>query len=660
MILKRFPFFLLILLTAQSAHTQTTYTFNGGIFVSPWDNPATWTPNGIPGPSDTAVISILPGSNSALMFHDSFEVGTLRIRSYFDLLGSGQLTVLDSFYTSYPGYCFINLTLADGARGRVDDADYAGPGAFHVFNNVLAIDGDIVFDAAQISVVEGRINGKVTVKQGRLLGHQIVNALGQLFIDPPAGDTLVIGRITNRGKVTWKNGHLRNIKRRFVNEGLWLMEASGHAMLNDSTHIDSLFVNDGLLVANSVSVYTHFVNSGTISVVDSAVLTLEDGMHFYEGIFSGGTLRLRGDTSAVLGYVASNNMNVFELDHTVLKVVDPFNPADTLRLNDAEVIGQGSLSVKGHFDWRGGTSHVPVHVFPYATAFVGSGALPPVAIYSFFNEGEVVQSGGFLPDGDCINAGTWTFADGLPAGLAGNGTFQNIGDVVMCGDSSGSLTFNVPVTNQPTGSMEGEGAITFGMGLNNLGRTAPGCILGTLTITQDFNTGAGVMLDVQGSQLGTYDRLVAFGNITAGGILHIETPPGFMLNDTIDVIYTTGAFIGVFDDVVAPPNYKILYRPNGVSIVYTSMVGTSSAVGVSPWRLSPTLATDEIRLTSGTTTTEDQTVWVMDAQGRIVQTLFLKKGAQELTIPVAGLPAGLYHVQVVNGKETQNLKFVKS
>jgi len=169
--LRCYLFFLAILLTAISAPAQTTYTFNGGIFVSPWDDPATWTPSGVPGPNDTAIINIQPGSNSALMFHDTFSVGTLRIRSYFDLLGSGKLTVLDSFYTSYPVYSFINLSLAEGAHGRVDDADYAGPGAFHVFNNVLAVDGAMLFDAAHVSVVEGRINGTVTVKQGRLLGH---------------------------------------------------------------------------------------------------------------------------------------------------------------------------------------------------------------------------------------------------------------------------------------------------------------------------------------------------------------------------------------------------------------------------------------------------------------------------------------------------------
>lgn len=649
----------LLLSWLPTAQTQTTYTFKGGIFVSPWDNPATWTPNGVPGPLDTAVISILPGTNSALMFHDSFEVGTLRIRSYFDLLGSGKLTVLDSLYTSYPGYCFINLALAEGARGRVDDADYAGPGAFHVFNNVLAIDGDIVFDAAQVSVVEGRINGKVTVKQGRLLGHQIVNALGQLVIDPPVGDTLAIGRITNRGKVTWKNGHLRNLKRRFVNEGLWLMEASGHAMLNDSTHIDSLFVNDGLLVANSVSLYTHFVNSGTIAVVDSAVLTLEDGMHFYEGIFSGGTLRLRGDTSAVFGYVASNNMNVFDLDHTVLKVVDPFNPADTLRLNDAEVIGQGSLSVTGHFDWRGGTAHVPVHVFPDATAFVGSGALPPVAIDSFFNEGGVVQSGGFFPDGDCINAGTWTFADGLPACLAGNGTFQNSGSVLLCGDASGSLTFNLPATNQPSGRIEGDGTMTFGMGLNNLGLTAPGCTVGTLTIAHDFDTGAGVNIDVAGTQQGEFDRLVGFGDITAGGVLRIETPPGLIFTDTINIIHAAGAFLGTFDSVVAPPKYVVLYSPHGVDLTCLPTVHTVTDPLIQPWRLFPTLATDVVHLVANTIPDKNPHLLIRDATGRFMQVSKLDAGFQHLIIPVSNWPAGMYHVQILNGQETWNLKFWK-
>ena len=657
--LRCYLFFLAILLTAISAPAQTTYTFNGGIFVSPWDDPATWTPSGVPGPNDTAIINIQPGSNSALMFHDTFSVGTLRIRSYFDLLGSGKLTVLDSFYTSYPGYCFINLSLAEGAHGRVDDADYAGPGAFHVFNNVLAVDGAMLFDAAHVSVVEGRINGTVTVKQGRLLGHQIVNPIGRLVFDPPAGDTLSIGRITNRGKVVWKNGHLRNLKRRFVNEGLWLMEASGHAILNDSTHIDSLFVNTGILNAASVSLQTHLINSGSIVVVDSAVLTLEDGMHFYEGIFSGGTLRLRGDTSTVFGYIASTSLKVFDIDHTVLNVYEPFNPADTLRLSDAEVIGPGSLTVTGHLNWQGGTLNVPAHVFPGATAEIRTGMLPPVATYSFFNEGNLTQSGSFFSNGDCINAGIWQITDGQPVDIAGQGSFENYGSVVLCSDTSGLLTFNVPVTNQPSATFAGIGAIAFGMGLNNLGLVEPGCAVGTLTLAQDFDTGAGVTLDVEGDQPGQYDRLVAFGDVSASGTLSIQTPPGLILADTIDIINTAGVFTGVFAEVVVPPDFKVLYRPNGVSLAYSPMVGTATTGLASPWQLSPTIATNEVRLATYAPSGDNLNVWVVDAQGQIVQVLFLENSMQELTIPVADLPAGLYHVQVVNGKESFNLKFVK-
>ncbi|MCC6411773.1 MAG: T9SS type A sorting domain-containing protein [Saprospiraceae bacterium] len=656
--LKYLPFLIVILLASLTTSAQTTYTFNGGIFVSPWDDPATWTPNGVPGPSDTAVINILPGTNSALMFHDAFEVGTLRIRSYFDLLGSGKLTVLDSFYSSYPGYCFINFSLAAGAQGRVDDSDYAGPGAFHVFNNVFAVDGAIVLNAAQVSVVEGRVNGTILMKKGRLLGHQIINPDGQLIFDPLAGDTLAIGRITNRGKVVWKNGHLRNLKRRFVNEGLWLMEATGHTILNDSTHIDSLFVNTGILYASSVSMHTHLVNSGTIDVAENAVLSLEDGMHFYEGILSGGVLRLRGDTSTAFGSVASTDLNVFDVDHTVLNVFEPFNPADTLRVQDAAVIGQGSLTVTGHLDWRGGTIHVPVHVFADATALIRTGQLESRAGASFFNEGETTQNGAFFSDNDCINTGVWAIANGQPAVVVGNGSFQNYGSVSLCGDASGSLTVNVPMTNHNSGRLEGKGGISFGS-LNNFGLTAPGCTVGTLTIAENFDTGAGVTIDVEGDILGQFDRLVVFGDVNASGTLQIETPPGFILSDTIDVIFTTGAFIGVFDNVVAPPNYKVLYRPNGVSIVYSTIVGTVTAEPASPWQLSPTLATDEVRLASATTSTEDQTVWVMNAQGRIVQVFSLNKGAQELTIPVSDLPAGLYFVQVVNGNKIENFKFVK-
>jgi hypothetical protein len=335
-------------------------------------------------------------------------------------------------------------------------------------------------------------------------------------------------------------------------------------------------------------------------------------------------------------------MNVFELDHTVLKVVDPFNPADTLLLNDAEVIGQGSLTVTGHLDWRGGTAHVPVHVFPGGTAFVGSGTLPPVAVYSFFNEGAVVQSGGFFIDGDGINAGTWTIADGLAAGLAGNGSFQNIGDVVLCGDASGSLTFNLPVTNQPSGSFTGDGTLVFGQGLNNLGWMEPGCPVGSLTVAHGFSLGAGADMYVEGDQPGQYDRLTAFGDIAAGGTLRITTPPGFILQDTIDIIHATGAFSGVFAAVEAPQYYKVLYRPNGVSLYYSPTVGTSGP-GSPVGRVYPTLAADQVFVELP----GEQTVRLVDAFGRVVRQIAHAGGTTVL--PVYDLPEGLYRVVTESG-----------
>jgi len=285
--------------------------------------------------------------------------------------------------------------------------------------------------------------------------------------------------------------------------------------------------------------------------------------------------------------------------------------------------------------------------------------LPPVATYSFFNEGNLTQSGSFFSNDDCINAGIWQITDGQPVDIAGQGSFENYGSVVLCSDTSGLLTFNVPVTNQPSATFTGIGAIAFGMGLNNLGLVEPGCEVGTLTLAQDFDTGAGVTLDVEGDQPGQYDRLVAFGDVSASGTLSIQTPPGLILADTIDIINTAGVFTGVFAEVVVPPDFKVLYRPNGVSLAYSPMVGTATTGLASPWQLSPTIATNEVRLATYAPSGDNLNVWVVDAQGQIVQVLFLENSMQELTIPVADLPAGLYHVQLVNGKESFNLKFVK-
>src|SRR5580700_2609558 len=76
-------------LLIQTAHAQTSYTWNGSVSTA-WNTATNWTPNGIPGSADN--VTIVTGSNNCVVNATS-SINNLTLTSGTLNLGGFTLTV---------------------------------------------------------------------------------------------------------------------------------------------------------------------------------------------------------------------------------------------------------------------------------------------------------------------------------------------------------------------------------------------------------------------------------------------------------------------------------------------------------------------------------------------------------------------------------------
>ncbi|MEL6617168.1 MAG: hypothetical protein AAFQ43_15610, partial [Bacteroidota bacterium] len=130
---------LVLVLLASSASAQTTYTSivpDGSTGL--WSSESSWSPAGVPGPADTAIIT------GEIQMNANHTVSELRLRNGA-LLGDGTLTVSDS---------------AAWTGGRLDARGFSDSAALRIlFGAVLAIrDGNPKSLRGRDIDVKGRID----------------------------------------------------------------------------------------------------------------------------------------------------------------------------------------------------------------------------------------------------------------------------------------------------------------------------------------------------------------------------------------------------------------------------------------------------------------------------------------------------------------------
>lgn len=602
--------------------------------------------------------------------------------------------------------------LFQNSSSMLVDQVFNGPVSFSS-NGSLYVEGGVTFN--DVTDVDGFAfygTGALTFTDSVRLVFASFDATTPITVSPTGVATLrqvYLGDLKNDGEVFVAPGaELFVSPPGVVNNGSWTTTATTNTAYALNS-IDFLFRNNGTFSANAqtTNLYTGMINSGVITVAPNAELALGLGME-HSGTISGdaatSALRLvfgnpgtpftflptstiegfdelisqqsnvklqEGATFASITHAVFENGNIdidlelpsdfrYYFRNANVRLNTLFQPTQNLEVLDANFEGSGSVRISDNLDWMGGTFDVPLRIKEGATASIRENQQRPVVSSPFVNEGDITLSGGIfeINTGFFKNTGNWNVVSGEDVIIDGFTPFDNAGIFAICGNQPIEIAFNVPFINGSSGTFQGEGSYLFNASFSNFGTVTPGCSPGTLTIEDDFDSAAGVTIEVEGGLPGQYDKLVVNGDMTASGVLRVVVPDGVSLNGAIKVIQTTGAFSGTFSEVIKPGNYTVQYESDGVSLLSDGTVSIESPSLAETWALTPTLATDVVRITATQNLTTDAQVSFVDAQGRTVRILNFGTGDKTLEIGVSDLPAGLYRAIVQTPESFWHTPFV--
>lgn len=490
------------LLTAFSPLlAQTTYTWIGG--DSTWNEPANWSPNGVPGTGDNAIIS------------SGIVTLTTNVQLKDLVLAAGAIT----------GSANLSIT----GQMNWSNGELSGSGTTTINPGAeLAISGS---DHKNLIKRTLRNQGTVTWTGGgelKLRNHaHIENEAGALF------------EIENNARMDYV---LADSGGSFTNAGTLTKSAGG-----GETQIDPVFINTGSGVVNANSGILRFErgdttasSAGTFNVTAGDYLVLAERSFLFDGaIFNGsGTVQIL-DVDEGLGVVvdvtgsgitvgAGVNMELNE-DRAFFKGSGPVVINGTFTLKSGTITGSGSFTVNGSFDFNGNSSkNIDGRTITVAGSMYRTGTglveLSNNAMISIQN-GAVfdIQSNGTLdyldPDGGSVaNAGTVVKS-------AGTGTAT----IDLPFYNTGAITVNSGTLRLTRGSAHTNTTLTVAAGrllnFNGGAHSLDNIILagsGTVQFSGDSvkALGSGISVDAAATLAITGGVVDGGGNITANGVLN--------------------------------------------------------------------------------------------------------------------------------------------
>lgn len=436
----------------------------------------------------------------------------------------------------------LNITL--------DAARTTGSGAINLNNvNLNTNGGSITATAETVNVIGGtNINGNSNI--GTL------NLTGLGFLDILSGTTSVTGTTT-------------------INFGTTFQIAGG--TFNPSGTVN----NNGLVNLNTgtLSLGAGGTHTGGFSTAVGSVLQFTGGTHTFNsgsGIVGGGDVAFTGGTSTfntssiytisgdtgISGGNAVFNINAVtsSLTHasgsfgggsTGTITTSTWMPTSGVTLNDIGLLLVGPNTLAGVTVNTAGTASITNQS---SLTLNGSTINPTLS-----NSGSLSFSG----SGNML-AGTFTLASG--SFVVNAGADVGMTSLVVNGGSvTTSGTINAPITLN-AGALTGNGSVN-GTVTNAGGIVAPGLSPGTLTITGNYNQGAGgtLLLELGGATTAgvDYDLLSVSGTTSLAGTLAVNLfgSYGGVVGDQFDIIQSTGALSGDFTTKLSP-GLTFLSTPN--------------------------------------------------------------------------------------------------
>ncbi|MDX1419292.1 MAG: T9SS type A sorting domain-containing protein [Rubricoccaceae bacterium] len=321
--MHRFATLLLLLLPA-AALAQTTYTWVGG--DGDWSGAANWSPNGVPGPGDTAHI----------LFDDDYTV-TLDVDAEVEGLVIGG-----------DGATTQQLVAGTGRTLTLTGDGSVGPAGRLQLNNATLDGGGHLANGGRLDLWGSTANAAVTILDGAVLDVQRTSALngpfanqgsctlaGSWFAGNQAILTVAEG-FTNEGVILLYGDHSGTVHGRatlavtsgtLVNEGV--LRASGdvdNAIEDNRHYLRAEVDNRGEIHARSrwlevVSPGAQHVNRGRLTMDEDMAVLLSDGAFAFgpdTEIAGSGMVRVWDDADAT-----------FESGASVTSALDvrPFTPA---------------------------------------------------------------------------------------------------------------------------------------------------------------------------------------------------------------------------------------------------------------------------------------------------------------------------------------------
>jgi len=500
--MKRIVFFIRFVLAGWSASAVTrswTNSAGGNWFVA-----ANWSPNGLPGSSDSVTITN-DGTYTVLVPTGAVATATITIGG-----GSGTQTLL--YGTSSGQLALTNST-------------------------VLA-------------------NGVLQVTNSGLQGALLVRPGGQLQLDAVSLFFYSFS-LTNQGTVTWSNGALaiggsNSDTTQITNSGTWLI--TGNNNMNYGGGGRSIFANGGtfrkLTGTGTATIGMDLINSPAASVEVlsgtlqfSALQTNVLGGSFMATApgtinFFGANCVDAGGTASGSGTIQFNNGNLILRTNIVpgLKLAggeiyiigtNTFQQAGAitnLTLDGAQL--HGTNRIAGTMTLNAGSLPDKLTVQPGGQLFLATTGSKLLYTLNLINQGTVTWSGGGLNVGSTpptiiSNGGTWLItSDGAMSYGGGNTpSFTNYGTVHKTAGTGTSSFSGVAFVNQTSGIIEVDTG-TLQMP-NNYTNTA-----GTLWLNGGTLTASGTLGMTGGSLIGTGTNLAS--SIFDGGTVSPGQSPGLI------------------------------------------------------------------------------------------------------------------------------------
>jgi hypothetical protein len=386
-----------------------------------WFTAANWTPDGVPGPDDMAILnSVAVGNFPALV--GNATVGSYQQTTGF-LQGNGTLTINDSFVWS-------GGTMQGGGTTTVAaTGTFAWSPGTRLFGRTLINagigtvigSGDIVLDVGSQFINSGTLTDSANafLRTNVNPTATFTNTATGVFVKNGTTGTTTIGiPMTNAGALDVMTGNLRITQGPFAHTGI--ASVAGGAALE----IQAFGGSTGDFALNAANAELRFISTN--------VFLLDNGTD----ITGPGLVRLAGNPHVDVGDAASDVINIQNLS------LAGGSSGDRLG-------GAGTLNILGIFDWQS-ASHSgtgTTNILPGATLNVIGSGFGGLALTgrTLNNQGTVNFPGSIdVSSGVTINnSGLWEFPN-IGGGLASSDpaidTFNNLpsGIVRLAGGGSGS------------------------------------------------------------------------------------------------------------------------------------------------------------------------------------------------------------------------------